>query len=144
VIIAVPPQRGHYLLVTRRRGLSGSLGFLLTARKRYRVHVPGIRQPIVIVLLLIAFFSAISGKPLDGLLTLLVAAGLAWDAARASSREAAIVPPGGGGILEVAATRTRAQVPSLGDVLTRIMRTRTGRVGVLVAWAWLGLHFFSQ
>ena len=51
--------------------------------------VPGIRQPIVIVLLLIAFFSAISGKPLDGLLMLLVAAGL-------------------------------------------------------VAWAWLGLHFFSQ
>jgi len=49
-----------------------------------------------------------------------------------------------GVILEVVATRTRAQVPSLGDVLTRIMRTRTGRVGVLVAWAWLGLHFFSQ
>jgi Family of unknown function (DUF6186) len=24
------------------------------------------------------------------------------------------------------------------------VRTRTGRVGVLVAWAWLGLHFFSQ
>jgi len=49
-----------------------------------------------------------------------------------------------GVILEVAATRPRAQVPSLGDVLTRIMRTRTGRVGVLIAWAWLGLHFFSQ
>jgi Family of unknown function (DUF6186) len=49
-----------------------------------------------------------------------------------------------GVILEVVATRTRAQVPSLGDVLTRIMRTRPGRVGVLVAWAWLGLHFFSQ
>jgi hypothetical protein len=49
-----------------------------------------------------------------------------------------------GVILEVVATRTTAPVPSLGDVLTRIMRTRTGRVGVLVAWAWLGLHFFSQ
>jgi Family of unknown function (DUF6186) len=49
-----------------------------------------------------------------------------------------------GVILQVAATRTKAPVPSLGDVLTRIMRTRTGRVGVLVAWAWLGLHFFSQ
>ena len=49
-----------------------------------------------------------------------------------------------GVILEVAATRTKAPVPSLGDVLTRIMRTRTGRVGVLVAWTWLGLHFFSQ
>lgn len=42
--------------------------------------VSGIRQPIVIVLLLIAFFSTISGKPLDGLLMLLVAVGLAWDA----------------------------------------------------------------
>jgi len=49
-----------------------------------------------------------------------------------------------GVILEVVAARTQAPVPSLGDVLTRIMRTRTGRVGVLVAWAWLGLHFFSQ
>ena len=49
-----------------------------------------------------------------------------------------------GVILEVAATSTKAPVPSLDDVLTRIMRTRTGRVGVLVAWAWLGLHFFSQ
>jgi hypothetical protein len=29
-------------------------------------------------------------------------------------------------------------------VLTRAMRTRTGRVGVLVAWAWLGLHFFAR
>ena len=49
-----------------------------------------------------------------------------------------------GVVLEVVATRTKAPVPSLSDVLTRIMRTRTGRVGVLVAWAWLGLHFFSQ
>jgi hypothetical protein len=29
-------------------------------------------------------------------------------------------------------------------VLSRIMRTRTGRVGALVAWAWLGLHFFAK
>ena len=63
------------------------------------MDVPGIRQPIVIVLLLIAFFSAISGKPLDGLLMLLVAAGLAWEAARVSSREAAAAPPGGPGSL---------------------------------------------
>lgn len=46
--------------------------------------------------------------------------------------------------LQCAATRTKASVPSLGAILTRIMRTRTGRVGVLVAWAWLGLHFFSR
>ncbi|MGE5290501.1 MAG: DUF6186 family protein [Micromonosporaceae bacterium] len=45
---------------------------------------------------------------------------------------------------ELLATRARRQIPSLGEVFTRIMRTRTGRVGVLVAWAWLGLHFFAQ
>jgi hypothetical protein len=49
----------------------------------------GLRQPIVLILLLIAFFSTISGKPLDGLLMLLVAAGLARDAGQ-RSRE---VPP---------------------------------------------------
>ena len=37
-------------------------------------------------------------------------------------------------LLEFLATRTRARIPALGDVLTRVMRTRTGRVGVLVAW----------
>ena len=46
--------------------------------------------------------------------------------------------------LQAIALRTSAPVPPLGQVLTRIMRTRTGRVGVLVAWAWLGLHFFAR
>ncbi len=46
--------------------------------------------------------------------------------------------------LQLVATRTTAQIPSLGHVLSRVMRTRTGRVGVLVAWAWLGLHFFAR
>ena len=46
--------------------------------------------------------------------------------------------------LQVLATRTRAPVPSFGELLTRAMRTRTGRVGVLVAWAWIGLHFFAH
>jgi hypothetical protein len=47
-------------------------------------------------------------------------------------------------LLQVLATRTRIPVPSLGDLLTRAMRSRTGRVGVLVAWAWIGLHFFAR
>jgi mannose/fructose/N-acetylgalactosamine-specific phosphotransferase system component IIC len=47
-------------------------------------------------------------------------------------------------LLQVLATRTRAPVPSLGQMLTRAMRTRTGRVGLLVAWAWIGLHFFAH
>jgi len=46
--------------------------------------------------------------------------------------------------LQAVALQTSAPVPPLGEVLTRIMRTRTGRVGVLVAWAWLGLHFFAR
>jgi Family of unknown function (DUF6186) len=47
-------------------------------------------------------------------------------------------------VLQVLATRTRAPVPPLGDLLTRAMRSRTGRVGALVAWAWIGLHFFAK
>lgn len=41
----------------------------------------GVRHPIVAILLLISFFTAISGKPIDGLLMLTVAVGLAWDGA---------------------------------------------------------------
>jgi hypothetical protein len=47
-------------------------------------------------------------------------------------------------LLQVLATRTRVPIPSLGDLLTRAMRSRTGRVGMLVAWAWIGLHFFAK
>jgi hypothetical protein len=47
-------------------------------------------------------------------------------------------------LMQVLATRTRIPIPSLGDLLTRAMRSRTGRVGVLVAWAWIGLHFFAR
>jgi hypothetical protein len=46
--------------------------------------------------------------------------------------------------LEVLGTGTRVPVPSFGDLLTRAMRSRTGRVGILVAWAWIGLHFFAH
>ncbi len=47
-------------------------------------------------------------------------------------------------VLELLAAFRRAGIPSLQEVLTRVMRSRTGRVGVLVAWAWIGLHFFSR
>ena len=49
-----------------------------------------------------------------------------------------------GVVLELLARWTRLRIPSLKAVLARAMRTRTGRVGVLVAWAWLGLHFFAR
>jgi hypothetical protein len=45
---------------------------------------------------------------------------------------------------EVSARTGRAGVPTFAQVVTRVMRTRTGRVGVLVGWAWLGLHFFAK
>ncbi|HXP19650.1 MAG TPA: DUF6186 family protein [Streptosporangiaceae bacterium] len=45
---------------------------------------------------------------------------------------------------EVAGRSARTSIPALSQVFTRIMRTRTGRVGVLVAWAWVGLHFFAK
>jgi hypothetical protein len=60
-------------LVRRRPVGAGPAG-------RVIMVLAGLRQPIVVILFLIAFFSTISGKPLDGLLMLLVAAGLAWDA----------------------------------------------------------------
>ena len=47
-------------------------------------------------------------------------------------------------VLQLIAARTRAPIPSLGDMFTRAMRSRTGRVGILVAWAWIGLHFFAK
>jgi len=45
---------------------------------------------------------------------------------------------------EIAARTKAARIPTLGQVMTRVMRTRTGRVGILVAWAWIGLHFFAR
>lgn len=46
--------------------------------------------------------------------------------------------------LQVAAVRRPEKVPTLGRVVTHVMRSRTGRVGIFVAWAWVGLHFFAK
>jgi hypothetical protein len=46
----------------------------------------GLRAPVFWVLLAIAFFTSISGKPVDGVLMLIVAVGLAWDAGRRALR----------------------------------------------------------
>jgi hypothetical protein len=45
----------------------------------------GVRQPIVLILLLIALFTTVTGKPLDGFLMLTVALLLIWDAMRPQS-----------------------------------------------------------
>jgi hypothetical protein len=59
----------------------------------------GLREPIVVILLLIAFFTWISGKPLDGLLMLVVGVSLAWDTGRRARQggppEAAAAQTGG-------------------------------------------------
>ena len=36
-----------------------------------------------------------------------------------------------------------SHVPPLSTALGRVMATRSGRVAVLAAWVWLGLHFFA-
>jgi hypothetical protein len=46
--------------------------------------------------------------------------------------------------LELAGSGTRSRIPSLSTVVGRITRTRSGRVGILTGWAWLGLHFFAR
>lgn len=46
----------------------------------------GVREPVVLILLLIAYFTWISGKPLDGLLMLVVGVCLAWDTARRAAQ----------------------------------------------------------
>jgi hypothetical protein len=52
---------------------------------RLTTAMAGLRHPVVAILLAIAFFTAISGKPLDGMLMLTVALCLARDAGRPGS-----------------------------------------------------------
>jgi hypothetical protein len=47
-------------------------------------------------------------------------------------------------VLELAAAGHVAGVVSLRTVLARIMRTRSGRIGILASWAWMGMHFFAR
>jgi hypothetical protein len=46
--------------------------------------------------------------------------------------------------LQIKALTRRDRFPSLGRVFTHVMHSRTGRVGIFVAWAWIGLHFFAK
>jgi hypothetical protein len=47
-------------------------------------------------------------------------------------------------VLQLLAVRMPERLPSIGRTFTHVMRTRTGRVGLFVAWAWIGLHFFAR
>ncbi len=49
-----------------------------------------------------------------------------------------------GVVLQAISFREGSKIPSLGMVFSRVMRTRSGRVGVMAGWVWLGLHFFAR
>jgi hypothetical protein len=49
-----------------------------------------------------------------------------------------------GVVLHLLGRREGAPIPTFGRVVSRAMRTRSGRVGVLAGWAWVGLHFFAR
>jgi hypothetical protein len=55
---------------------------------------------------------------------------------------------GVGGCVELAArrgVRLRGRpLPTADEVFSYLMRTRTGRVTVLVTWCWLGWHFLAR
>jgi Family of unknown function (DUF6186) len=37
-----------------------------------------------------------------------------------------------------------SRIPPLATVFSRMMQTRSGRVGIVAGWVWLGLHFFAR
>jgi len=47
-------------------------------------------------------------------------------------------------ILEVRAHRRGSRIPKMGEWFGYLMRSRTGRVLVLLLWGWLGWHFFAR
>lgn len=49
-----------------------------------------------------------------------------------------------GVVLEALSRQAWSRIPRLTATLGRVMRTRSGRVGLLAGWAWLGLHFFAR
>lgn len=46
-------------------------------------------------------------------------------------------------LLDIAGRKTD-KIPAFGQMITRAMRTRSGRVGVIAGWVWIGLHFFAR
>jgi hypothetical protein len=92
----------------------------------------GLRMPVVVILLLIAFFTAASGKPLDGLLMMIAAVCLAWDAGH-RSRQAAET----GDDLDQAYLDPAAGDPAAGGPATSVAAPLTRRRRALLAMAWL-------
>jgi Family of unknown function (DUF6186) len=41
-------------------------------------------------------------------------------------------------------SRRSLRIPPFGVALTRAMRTRAGRVGIVAGWAWFAMHLFVR
>ncbi len=50
----------------------------------------------------------------------------------------------GGAVVDLRSRSRHSRLPSFGELVTRAMRRRSGRVGIMAAWMWLGLHFFAR
>jgi Family of unknown function (DUF6186) len=46
--------------------------------------------------------------------------------------------------LQVLSRWPGSRIPSLGRLLSSVMRTRAGRVGVVAGWSWFGLHLLVR
>lgn len=47
-------------------------------------------------------------------------------------------------LLQMFSSLPASRIPSFAAVIRRIARSRSGRIGLLTAWAWLGMHFFAR
>jgi hypothetical protein len=46
--------------------------------------------------------------------------------------------------LELLGRRKGSRIPTLGEWLGYVMRSRAGRLLILLGWLWLGWHYFSR
>ena len=46
--------------------------------------------------------------------------------------------------LQLLSHRPGSRIPCIRNLLGLVMRTRSGRVGVVAGWAWFGLHLFVR
>lgn len=47
-------------------------------------------------------------------------------------------------LLEAISKLPGSKLPGLEQVLSWVMRSRMGRVGVMTGWAWVGMHYFAR
>jgi hypothetical protein len=47
-------------------------------------------------------------------------------------------------VLELVGRREGSRIPTLGEWLGYVMRSRAGRLLILLGWLWLGWHYFSR